>query len=489
MKGNLSPCSGRFYKTSSQGLTFVVIQVSMKKFLLLVLLFTGVAVSAQFTGYNMIQLGRWDNDDLPALGSQQFSNGWGWADSSNGKEYAIVGSIDSTYFIDISNPAKPVVCAVRAGKSPRSVWREYKTYKNYCYAVADHGQASLQIFDMSYLPDSVHLVYDSDSLVMRSHTVYIDGDRLYCNSVVTRSNQVHAVDVFSLADPENPTFLGTLEPPIFDGVPAFVKCHDAFIKNDTLYCSGENAGVFIYNMKDAANGQLLGTIQEYPEKGYNHSGYLSDDGKIFVFTDENSGLGIKAYDMSNFNDFELKSVFRSHSGAIAHNPYFIGRRLYMSYYHDGVYVFNMNDPAKPEVIAWYDTYPQNGTNYGGFVGCWGIYPFLPSGNLLAFDMTNGLFVLRMDATASEESPAIIGDVKLYPNPTGSNFELSWNQVASSNMEIVISDMQGCVVSRQSIEAPPGVNQHLITLSGVKKGMYLVQLTGANTHICKKLLLH
>lgn len=461
----------------------------MKKTFLFLFLLTGSMVSAQFTGYNMIQMSRWDNDALPALGSQQFSNGWGWADTTNGKEYAILGSIDSTYFIDVSDPTKPVLCAVRAGKSPRSVWREYKTYKNYCYAVADHGQASLQIFDMSYLPDSVHLVYDSDSLVMRSHTVYIDGDRLYCNSVVTKTNQVHAVDVFSLSDPENPSFLGTLEPPIFDGVPAFVKCHDAFIKNDTLYCSGENAGVFIYDMTNPANGLLLGTIQEYPEKGYNHSGFLSDDGQIFVFTDENSGLGIKAYDMSDFSDFELTSVFRSHANAVAHNPYFIGRRLYVSYYHDGVYVFNMNDPAKPEVIAWYDTYPQNGTNYGGFEGCWGIYPFLPSGNLLAFDMTNGLFVLRMDATASEEVASVVGEVMLYPNPARAEFELSWNQVTSGNMDIVVSDLQGRDVSRRSVEAIPGKNQQMISLTGVKKGVYLVQLTGANTHICKKLLVH
>lgn len=461
----------------------------MKKILLFSFLLLNLTLSAQFTGYNMIQLSRWDNDNLPALGTQQFSNGWGWADSATGREYAIIGSIDSTYFIDITNPTKPVLCDARAGRVGNSVWREYKTYKNYCYAVADFGQASLQIFDMSYLPDSVHVVYDSDSLIMRSHTVYVDGDRLYCNSTVTRSNQSSAVTVLSLADPENPEFLGTLRPPIFDGIPAFVKCHDAFVRNDTLYCSGENAGVFIYDMTDADNGMLLGTIQEYPERGYNHSGYLSDDGQIFVFTDENSGLGIKAYDVSDFTNFELKSVFRSNPGAIAHNPYFIGRRMFISYYHDGVYVYNMNDPSKPEVVAWYDTYPQNGTNYGGFEGCWGIYPYLPSGNLLAFDMTNGLFVLRMDATASETNPIETKDVSLYPNPAENSFTLSWNQGGAENMELAVLDMQGREVSIQSIEAIPGKNEFQVNLEGVKKGMYLVQLTGAKTHICKKLLVH
>src|SRR5688572_14963527 len=118
----------------------------------------------------------------------------------------------------------------------------------------------------------------------------------------------------------------------------------------------------------------------------------------------------------------------------------------------------MNEPAKPEVIAWYDTYLQNGTNYGGFEGRWGIYPLLPSCNLLAFDMTNGLFVLRMDATASENGPTVIGDVALYPNPASTEFELGWNQSGSESMEIVVSDIQGREISRRNFEAVPGKNQ-------------------------------
>ena len=43
------------------------------------------------------------------------------------------------------------------------------------------------------------------------------------------------------------------------------------------------------------------------------------------------------------------------------------------------------------VVGSYDTYPQGSGN--GFNGCWGVYPFLPSGNLVCSDIDNGLFVL------------------------------------------------------------------------------------------------
>lgn len=470
--------------------TFVVLSIFMKKYLLLLGIALSLATQAQFyTGYNMVQMSRWSNDSLPALGTQKFSNGWGWYDSIKEREYAIIGSIDSTYFFDVTNPSKPVMCDVKAGRAGRSIWREYKTYQHYCYAVADFGQASLQIFDMQYLPDSVHTVYDSDSLIARSHTVYIDGNRLYCNSTVNRVNVSAAVTVLGLDDPENPEFLGTLRPPIFDGVPAFVKCHDAYIRNDTLYCSGENAGLFIYDMKDANNGVLLGTIQEYPDKGYNHSGYLSGDGKTFVFTDENANLGIKAYDVSKLGDPEFLSLFKSHENATAHNPYFLDNKLYVSYYHDGVYVYNMEDPANPEVIAWYDTYPQNGTNYSGFEGCWGIYPYLPSGNLLAFDMTNGLFVLRMDATASSKNPEFISaDFKIYPNPADGLIHLSWVQGIEEAQTVEIYDLNGRLVYTQKYTSFAGENDLELNLQGMQKGIYVVQLKGAKTHICKKLSL-
>ena len=44
-------------------------------------------------------------------------------------------------------------------------------------------------------------------------------------------------------------------------------------------------------------------------------------------------------------------------------------------------------------IAHFDTFPAS--NALGFDGAWSVYPFLPSGNLLVSDGSNGLFVLTL----------------------------------------------------------------------------------------------
>ena len=44
-------------------------------------------------------------------------------------------------------------------------------------------------------------------------------------------------------------------------------------------------------------------------------------------------------------------------------------------------------------IAFFDTYAQG--DQMDFSGAWSVYPYLPSGNLLVNDRTNGLFILSM----------------------------------------------------------------------------------------------
>jgi hypothetical protein len=79
---------------------------------------------------------------------------------------------------------------------------------------------------------------------------------------------------------------------------------------------------------------------------------------------------------------------------IVHNPFFLGNGLFLSYYHDGIQVYDLTDPLNPIRIAYYDTYPQN-TTYSSYYGAWGVYPYLPSGTIVASDINHGLFLLKM----------------------------------------------------------------------------------------------
>src|SRR4051812_40160010 len=109
-------------------------------------------------GHNVKLLCNWNDTAVaPALlAGQRYNDVWGF--TAKGKEYAAIGSTWGTHIIDIDR-CKQV--ASFAGSSSGVIHRDFKTYKNYLYAVADEGISTLQVFDLSYLPDSLHLAYQS----------------------------------------------------------------------------------------------------------------------------------------------------------------------------------------------------------------------------------------------------------------------------------------------------------------------------------------
>ncbi|MEM9259183.1 MAG: T9SS type A sorting domain-containing protein, partial [Bacteroidota bacterium] len=79
--------------------------------------------------------------------------------------------------------------------------------------------------------------------------------------------------------------------------------------------------------------------------------------------------------------------------SLAHNPYVLGDSLVvLSYYGDGIQVWNIQDRTKPWRLGYYD--PTGAETYSR--GIWGGYPWLPSGNILGSDMDNGLYVVKVD---------------------------------------------------------------------------------------------
>jgi hypothetical protein len=81
---------------------------------------------------------------------------WGWSDSTTGREFALVGRVDGTAFVEVTDPAKPVYLGelklTQGAKS--NIWREMKVYKNHAFIVADGaGEHGIQIFDLTQLRD------------------------------------------------------------------------------------------------------------------------------------------------------------------------------------------------------------------------------------------------------------------------------------------------------------------------------------------------
>jgi choice-of-anchor B domain-containing protein len=340
----------------------------------------------------------WDDGTLPNNGGQVYNDIWGYA-ALNGTEVAILGSLEQVHFIDVTNPSSPTVIdefLTYSVSNPTdvvsSIWRDFKTYDHYVYAVADQGDLGLMIFDVSNVPNSVALVYQDNQFFNHAHNVWIDEQhgRLYAIGTHFSSPDVVVLDIAT--DPENPLMLASV-----DVTGSYI--HDIHVVDHIAYASSGNDGLIIFDFETPASPVWLATVDGYPEEGYNHSSWLGDDGATLVFCDETHGKSVKLVDVTDPldlgpTDFKLfkSQLIPNNTNSIAHNPFILGDLAIIAYYHDGVQIFDISDPENIVNAGYYDTYPNN-TGYSGYDGCWGVYPYLPSGNILASDTENGLFVL------------------------------------------------------------------------------------------------
>lgn len=360
------------------------------------------------TSFNMTLLGNFNDPALPSASGTRYNDVWGWTDCEQ-REYAILGSARYVHFFNIENPASPQQVGFFTGGST-TIWRDMKTFRDRAYAVCDNCNEGLMIFDLSDMPNSVTKTNQTTQFFSSAHNIYIDENagRLYVAGSNTKSSGVIILDLN--ADPDNPTQIGN---PTLPG--GYI--HDIHVRNHIAYGSSGNNGLWVYNLSNPQNPVLLGTLTDYPQSGYNHSSWLSEDGQHLVMADETHNKGIKMVDVSDLSDMTVTDVFRSallapaDTASIAHNPFIRDNYVFISYYHDGVQVFNMSNPSNVVKVAWYDTFTGH-TNYSGFKGCWGVYPFLSSGKILASDQTNGLFILSLNNITLDPIPH-----PTYPTPT------------------------------------------------------------------------
>ncbi len=351
------------------------------------------SLGAQNISQNMTLLGQWTVDSLPVHSGIKFNDVWGYADC-DGREYAILGSAGRIHFIDVTLPENPVEIASFPG-TVNSIWRDFKTFRDRAYACADQGTDGLMVFDLSQLPDTVTMTYQDNSIFRRSHNLWVDTlqGRLYMAGANTQSNGVIIYDLN--ANPDSPTLLASI--PLPGGY-----IHDIHVVNHIGYCSHGGNGLWVYDFTNPQSPALLGSMTDYPERGYNHSSWLDASGDYLIMADETHGTSLKVVDVQDLDEIQVRSLFKSAllapelTGSIVHNPFIRDQYVVISYYHEGIQIYDMTNPDSVVRVAYYDTYPIN-TNYNGFEGAWGAYPYLPSGNILGADISFGLHILRADS--------------------------------------------------------------------------------------------
>ena len=326
-------------------------------------------------------------DSLSHINYQQLHDAnlndvWGYVDEM-GNEYALVGTSKGTSIVNVTDPTNPVEVFWLPGST--SIWRDPSSHGDYAY-VTTEAEDGLLIIDLSPLPQATNLTTTlytgpANNPWQSAHTCFVDENGYAYVFGANRGNGgVIILDVFT-----NP--MAPIEVGVFDNW----YCHDGYVRNDTMYLSNIYDGFFsLVDVSDKANPVLLGT--KTTPSSFTHNSWPSDNGQYVFTTDEISGAFIAAYDISDpTNILEVDRIQNSPgSGIIPHNTHVKGDYLITSYYSDGIVIHDITYPYNMIKVAEYDTYEGQTISYDG---CWGVYPFLPSGTILAADITNGLFIL------------------------------------------------------------------------------------------------
>lgn len=339
--------------------------------------------------------------------NKQYAEGcndiWGYK-SPEGVEYAILGTRAATAILDLSDPDNPVEVAYIPGSF--STWRDMKNWGHYIYVTCDAGNDGLLIINMEDVSNITWQFWKPELTVgsttaqlLRCHNLYIDENGyMYlsgCNPL--NNGGVLIFDVHST--PGNPFLVGRVEP---------VYSHDNYTRGDTVYSANLTQGVYITDVTDKSNIITLATVPT--SRNFAHNVWPSDDGNYMFTTDEVSNGFVDAYDISNTGNVIRIDQFQPEdtkgTGVIPHNTHYFQGYNVVSWYTDGVKVIDSHKPDNLIEVANYDTYLGNQV---GFQGCWGAYPFLPSGLLLASDINTCLWVFDIDYVRASYLEGIVID--------------------------------------------------------------------------------
>jgi choice-of-anchor B domain-containing protein len=341
-----------------------------------------------FVGNSFAQL---PNNNMYLLSNQNthvtpYSAVWGYS-APDGREYAILGCFDGTSFVDITDADNIHQVGFTPSTSPgngNNLWREMKTYSHYAYIVSEVASSGIQIVDLQYLPDSVHYVkkflpagYSS------THSISQSGPYLYVNG----ASIGQGVTVYDLTvDPETPVKRGAYNN---DYV------HDCRIVNDTIYSANVYIGkVSIINAVNKDNLNYVTSFTNLPGAGP-HNTAVTPDRKYLLVTDEigTAPFRLKIWNIEDIGNITFVSAWQPTgiTTAIVHNVESYGNYALIAHYSAGIRLVDISNPAAPDEVAWYDTYPSD--NNQSYEGCWGVYMF-PSGKIVASDRSTGLYVVK-----------------------------------------------------------------------------------------------
>jgi len=314
--------------------------------------------------------------------------------------------------VDISNPSAPDAVGVIEGVDEiRDVHLEggilYTASDCACMRGDERfdawGGVGVRIYDLAdpTRPELLATIGGDDASV---HNLYVEDGLLYLVSLLDQQ-----ISIYDISDPANPTLTTRWVPPVMGGP------HDVMARGRTAWVAGP-FGMAVLDLTDPswADLTLLQTDADFEHAhdtgapappphapdgelvtmGF-HNIWPSEDGTVLFTSREVIGGRLEVWDASDPRHVEPLSAWPESEPNSIHNVHVWGDYAFTAWYHDGLRVLDVSDPANPTLAGQIETNDQDTVpiDMPDIRGAWGIWPY--GEYVLGGDTETGLWIAEL----------------------------------------------------------------------------------------------
>eukprot|EP00036_Acanthoecidae_sp_10tr_P010611 CAMPEP_0182925300 /NCGR_PEP_ID=MMETSP0105_2-20130417/9163_1 /TAXON_ID=81532 ORGANISM="Acanthoeca-like sp., Strain 10tr" /NCGR_SAMPLE_ID=MMETSP0105_2 /ASSEMBLY_ACC=CAM_ASM_000205 /LENGTH=467 /DNA_ID=CAMNT_0025063143 /DNA_START=25 /DNA_END=1428 /DNA_ORIENTATION=+ len=339
------------------------------------------------------------------------SDSWGWTDPDSGDEIAIIGMMDGTAFVQVTDPVKPIVLGFlpQTGRST-VIWADMKVYADHVFIVRESSNHGMQVLDLTKLREfygtpSEHVrqlehdaFYDE---VTSTHNIVINEETGFAYLVGSKTCRggLHVVDIH---EPLRPKYSGCFDE---DGYTHDAQCV-IYTGPDSRYtgkevCFNYNEDTLtIVDVSDKSDMRMIAR-QPYDNAYYTHQGWLNEDMTALMLNDEldeqrgpTKNTRTLLWNVEKLDKPTLAGSHYAEVESVDHNLYIKGEHGYLANYCSGLRILTTKEmvEGKAPEEAFFDVAPYCSTT--SFKGAWSNYPYFKSGNVVVSSIELGLFMLK-----------------------------------------------------------------------------------------------
>jgi hypothetical protein len=302
---------------------------------------------------------------------------------------------DGLRIVDVSSPAAPVELGHAPVAEPDfEFYNDVKVIRgteDRIYAIVASSERGAVVIDVTDPASPTEVgsfpePAEGDGWV-DVHTLFIDQDRAYLANLSTLG-----LDVFDVSDPRAPQHLGSYVDEAAVGGNEFV--HDLYVGGGRAYLNHWSLGLVVVDVSDPASITRVGGFDDYAPRT-SHSNWVTQAGGrlVSVHGDEGFDAHVRIIDVDSF---EAIGSYQTRPQVSVHNILADGELAYVTYYQDGLRLLDLSNPASPQEVAHYQTWPGAEPGYGRtfFEGAIGVDLDAERDLILVADTHRGLLILE-----------------------------------------------------------------------------------------------